>query len=163
MAILQIIVVLLRFYARKIKKVPYAIDDYLIVLALLGSLGQCVVYIIMVQLGGVGYHMSVVQKTPSKLVILEKTLFIDEILDFPFSVTPAKLSLIFFYVRIFDAFGEFRIWAAIVGFVVVGSGMGIAPKHCDRCCVDDPSLTLFVEYACINGSENWSIGDISPG
>ncbi|RAL01565.1 uncharacterized protein BO80DRAFT_62467 [Aspergillus ibericus CBS 121593] len=123
-AIVQIVIVGARFYTRHIQKLALALDDYLIFLALIASLGQSALYIILVKLAGVGHHMSYVEQTPKKLVILQKGLYANEILDFPFTVTPAKISILMFYVRIFST-RTFKIMAYVVGAIVLGHGIGV--------------------------------------
>ncbi|PWY72485.1 hypothetical protein BO94DRAFT_245550 [Aspergillus sclerotioniger CBS 115572] len=123
-AIVQIVVVGARFYTRHMQKLALALDDYLIFLALIASLGQSALYIILVKLAGVGHHMTYVEQTPKKLVILQKGLYANEILDFPFTVTPAKISILLFYVRIFST-RTFKTIAYVVGAIVLGHGLGV--------------------------------------
>ncbi|PYH35441.1 uncharacterized protein BO87DRAFT_405953 [Aspergillus neoniger CBS 115656] len=124
-AVVQIVVVIARFYTRRrLQQLAFALDDYLILLALIASLGQSALYIILVKLAGVGHHMEYVEETPEKLVILEKGLYANGILDFPFTVTPAKISILVFYLRIFTT-RSFKIMAYIVGTIVLGHGLGI--------------------------------------
>ncbi|KAJ5919294.1 hypothetical protein N7466_010237 [Penicillium verhagenii] len=118
------VVVGLRFYTRNLQKVAIGIDDYLIIPALLASLGQVALYIYLVKEGGIGYHLVDVMKTPQKLITLEKGLYANEILDFPFTVTPAKLSILLFYLRIFSL-RTFRTLAYVVGAIVLGHGVGV--------------------------------------
>ncbi|KAI9727186.1 MAG: hypothetical protein M1834_008494 [Cirrosporium novae-zelandiae] len=123
-AIVQIMVILARFYARKFKKNPFGLDDFLIFVAFVTSLGQSALYIIMVKTGGTGYHLAVVEKHPRKLVNLQKCLYINEIMDMPFTITPAKLSILCFYLRIF--FGQrFKFWVSVTGFMILGHGVGV--------------------------------------
>ncbi|KAE8421554.1 hypothetical protein BDV36DRAFT_292202 [Aspergillus pseudocaelatus] len=95
-------VVIARFYARYLQRVAYAVDDYLIILSLIASLGQSALYIVLLKIGGLGYHLEYVMQTPEKLVNLQKGLVANQILDFPFTVTPAKISILLFYIRIFS-------------------------------------------------------------
>ncbi|KAJ6002280.1 hypothetical protein N7522_007507 [Penicillium canescens] len=123
-AILQTIIVGARFYTRYWQRLATGIDDYLMIPALLASLGQAGLYIYLVKQGGVGYHLAYVMRTPQKLVTLQKGLYANEILDFPFTVTPAKLSILVFYARIFSV-RPFRIFAYIIGAVVLCHGIGV--------------------------------------
>ncbi|RAL09235.1 uncharacterized protein BO97DRAFT_427504 [Aspergillus homomorphus CBS 101889] len=123
-AIIQIVSVVARFYTRHTQRIAYALDDFLIVIALVASLGQSALYVVLVEVAGVGYHMSYIEQTPEKLIALEKGLYVNEIIDFPFVVTPAKVSILVFYVRIFST-RNFRVAAYIVGAFVVGHGIGI--------------------------------------
>ena len=47
-----------------------------------------------------------------------------ELLDFPLTITPAKISLLLFYVRIFYT-RKFKIFAYLVGFPVLGLGIAM--------------------------------------
>ncbi|GAB1212845.1 hypothetical protein ATERTT37_001994 [Aspergillus terreus] len=123
-AVLQVLIVALRFYARYVQRVALALDDYLIILALIASLGQSALYIVLLKVAGLGYHLSYVAQHPEKLVALQKGLVANQILDFPFTVTPAKISILLFYVRIFST-NKFRILAGIVGAIVLGHGIGV--------------------------------------
>ncbi|KAJ5915995.1 hypothetical protein N7504_000010 [Penicillium tannophilum] len=120
----QIIVVGARFYTRYMQKVACGSDDYFIIPALIASLGQSALYVFLVKRGGVGYHLEYVERTPHKLVILEKALYANEILDFPFTVTPAKISILLFYIRIFS-FRNFRALAYVVAGIVISHGIGV--------------------------------------
>ncbi|KAJ6011669.1 hypothetical protein N7451_003081 [Penicillium sp. IBT 35674x] len=71
-AVAQIIVVGARFYTRYMQKVACGSDDYFIISALIASLGQSALYVFLVKQGGVGYHLEYVERTPHKLVTLEK-------------------------------------------------------------------------------------------
>ncbi|OJJ99505.1 hypothetical protein ASPACDRAFT_61273 [Aspergillus aculeatus ATCC 16872] len=124
MAILQIIAVIARFYTRYSQRLAYALDDFLIVIALIASLGQSALYVVLVKVAGVGYHMSFVEETPEKLVALEKGLYANEIIDFPFVITPAKISILIFYIRIFST-RNFKVAAYIIGALVLGHGIGV--------------------------------------
>ncbi|KAI2727213.1 hypothetical protein CBS147354_3931 [Penicillium roqueforti] len=123
-AAIQIIIVGARFYTRHIQRVANGIDDYLMIPALIASLAQSALYIYLVKRGGVGYHLEYVARTPSKLVILQKGLYANQILDFPFTIAPAKVSILLFYVRLFPV-RMFRIFAYIVGAIVLGHGLGV--------------------------------------
>ncbi|KAJ5473525.1 hypothetical protein N7475_003091 [Penicillium sp. IBT 31633x] len=123
-AILQTIVVGARFYTRYMQKLSIGLDDYLIVPALLASVGQAGLYIYLVKQGAIGYHLEYVMQTPQKLVTLQKGLYANQILDFPFTVTPAEISILLFYVRIFSV-RTFRILAYICGAIVLGHGIGV--------------------------------------
>ncbi|KAI9367647.1 hypothetical protein BJX61DRAFT_527392 [Aspergillus egyptiacus] len=123
-AVVQIIVVPARFYTRYLQRISCTWDDYLIVPALIASLGQSALYIVLLRVAGLGYHFRYVQQTPEKLVALQKGLLANQILDFPFTVTPAKVSILLFYVRVFQT-RSFRILAYVIGFLVVGHGIGV--------------------------------------
>ncbi|KOC15521.1 hypothetical protein AFLA70_122g002121 [Aspergillus flavus AF70] len=122
--VVQILVVAARFYARYLQRVACAVDDYLIIPSLIASLGQSALYIVLLKIGGLGYHLEYVMQTPEKLVNLQKGLVANQILDFPFTVTPAKISILLFYIRIFST-PKFRMIAYAAGFIVLGHGIGV--------------------------------------
>ncbi|KAL6232853.1 hypothetical protein BDW75DRAFT_216757 [Aspergillus navahoensis] len=120
----QIIVVPARFYTRYIQRIKCTLDDYLIIPALIASLGQSALYIVLLKVAGLGYHFEYVQQTPEKLVALQKGLLANQVLDFPFTVTPAKLSILLFYLRVFQI-RSFRILSYTIGFLVLAHGIGV--------------------------------------
>ncbi|KAL4998611.1 hypothetical protein BDV10DRAFT_201141 [Aspergillus recurvatus] len=117
-AAVQIIVVPARFYTRYIQRIKCTLDDYIIIPALVGLCGS------VLKVAGLGYHFEYVQQTPEKLVALQKGLLANQILDFPLTVTPAKLSILLFYVRVFQT-RSFRILSYTIGFLVLGHGIGV--------------------------------------
>ncbi|CEL10445.1 hypothetical protein ASPCAL13564 [Aspergillus calidoustus] len=123
-AVVQIVVVPARFYTRYIQHVTCTLDDYLIIPALIASLGQSALYIVLLQVAGLGYHFKYIQQTPEKLIALQKGLLANQILDFPFTVTPAKLSILLFYLRIFET-RSFKMLSYIVGSLVLCHGTGV--------------------------------------
>ncbi|KAL4737912.1 hypothetical protein BDV11DRAFT_190637 [Aspergillus similis] len=125
-AVVQIIVVPARFYTRYIQRIKCTLDDYLIIPALIASLGQSALYIvyIVLKVAGLGYHFKYVQQTPEKLAALQKGLLANQILDFPFTVTLAKLSILLFYLRVFQT-SSFKILTYTIGFLVLGHGIGV--------------------------------------
>ncbi|CAF9929271.1 MAG: hypothetical protein ALECFALPRED_004287 [Alectoria fallacina] len=59
LTILAIVAVILRFYARRIKKIRPSWDDYLIVLALVSTIGTGVCMFVGAAIGGLGRHTNV--------------------------------------------------------------------------------------------------------
>ncbi|KAL4745492.1 hypothetical protein BDW72DRAFT_208160 [Aspergillus terricola var. indicus] len=110
-AAVQIIVVPARFYTRYIQRIKCTLDDYLILPALIASLGQSALYIVLLKVAGLGCHF-------------EYGLLANQTLDFPFTVTPAKLSILLFYLRIFQT-RSFRIFSYTIGFLVLSHGTGV--------------------------------------
>ncbi|KAL4761103.1 uncharacterized protein BDW70DRAFT_168161 [Aspergillus foveolatus] len=94
-AAVQIIVVPVRFSTRYIQRIKCTLDDYFILPALVGHCPS----------GTAG-------------------LFAIQVLDFPFTVTPAKLSILLFYLRIFQT-RTFRILSYTTEFLVLGHGIGV--------------------------------------
>ncbi|KAL5356286.1 hypothetical protein BJX96DRAFT_162355 [Aspergillus floccosus] len=117
---IQIMLVAARFYTRHAQHIACTLDDYFIVPALIGSLGHSALYIVLLEVGGLGYNLEYVQRTaPEKLVRLRKGLFASQIMCYPIIVTFAKLSILLFYTRIFRT-PQFQILSYAICFIVVG-------------------------------------------
>ncbi|KAJ5312309.1 hypothetical protein N7508_003139 [Penicillium antarcticum] len=121
-AILQIFFVVARLGTRCMQRMKLGVDDYLVLLSLVAGLAKSTIYIIMLTIGGMGYHYDFISKITEKDLLLEKGFFAIEILDYPFNITPAKIALLIFYVRIFSV-RKFQVSAYIVGFLVLGVGL----------------------------------------
>lgn len=67
-----------------------------------------------------------------KLTTKVQGFFVLEILDFPLTVTPAKISLLLFYVRIFYT-RKVCIFAYLVGSVVLGLGIAVLFETIFQC------------------------------
>ncbi|KAJ5092169.1 hypothetical protein NUU61_007039 [Penicillium alfredii] len=132
LAAVQIILVALRFYTRHVQRMRYGLDDYLLLLALMGSLARSAIYIMLAKSAGLGYHIDYMAQMPEKLETIRKGIFAIQILDYPFGVTPAKMALILFYVRIFPV-RKFQIFAYIVGSVVVALGVAVLFETIFQC------------------------------
>ncbi len=51
-------------------------------------------------------------------------LFACQVLNYPFIVTPAKISILLFYNRIFST-PKFRVLSYAISFIVIGTGIGV--------------------------------------
>ncbi|KAJ5747259.1 uncharacterized protein N7511_008955 [Penicillium nucicola] len=121
-AILQIFFVVARLVTRCMQRMKLRIDDYLVLLSLVASLAKSTIYILLVTIGGMGYHYAFVSHLPDKTLFTLKGIFAIELLDYPFTTTPAKLALLIFYVRIFTV-RKFQVCAYIVGALVLSVGL----------------------------------------
>ncbi|KAI1118709.1 hypothetical protein F5Y14DRAFT_397364 [Nemania sp. NC0429] len=107
---LAVLFVLLRLRARKKQHAAYLADDYLIVLSVIFCLGYSANVIVAAALGHLGDHIrrdsnGAVDPDPKSLFILSQTLYVSEIFGY-FPLTTAKLSILFFYRRIFGVQGK---------------------------------------------------------
>ncbi|CAI7652359.1 unnamed protein product [Penicillium glandicola] len=66
------------------------------------------------------------------LILLALSIFILEVLDYPFTITPAKIALLLFYRRIFTT-RKFRILIYIVGAMVLAVGIGTLLENFLQC------------------------------
>ncbi|KAL4935303.1 hypothetical protein BDV06DRAFT_217525 [Aspergillus oleicola] len=123
-AVVQIVVVAARFHTRHLQRLKCTWDDYLMIPAPIMSLGQSALYIVLLSFAGIGYRLEHVEQTPEKLVALQKGLVANQIMDTPFIVTPAKISILLFYLRIFGT-SRFRIMFSVVGSLVLAIGIGV--------------------------------------
>lgn len=90
--------VLLRLLARKMMKLQLMADDYLIMFAALFVNGDAIIYPFSIRYGD-GRHIETL--SPQDIVEYLKTLFISEQL-YGVSITAVKLSVLFFYRRVFS-------------------------------------------------------------
>ncbi|KAJ5082052.1 hypothetical protein N7532_011095 [Penicillium argentinense] len=124
LSIVQIIFVAARFLTRYMQRIRFGLDDYMILIALIGSLTKAVTYIVLTEVAGLGYHIDEVTHPNHKIAMIKKGFFALELLDFPFTITPAKISLLLFYLRIFNV-RKFQITTYIVGSLVLAVGITV--------------------------------------
>ncbi|KAL8919795.1 MAG: hypothetical protein Q9172_004800 [Xanthocarpia lactea] len=118
--VLPIIVVSLRFYARRVARVAVGIDDWCIVVALVLCTAAGVVLILAAEIGGMGQHQ---QLGPggelihtAALTNYEKCRYINEILT-TLNLGVIKISILLFYRRIFVV-RPFKIASAVMMAIV---------------------------------------------
>ncbi|KAJ5458263.1 hypothetical protein N7475_009651 [Penicillium sp. IBT 31633x] len=121
-AVVQISFVAARLYTRFMQQIKLGIDDYLILLASTANLGESVIYIVLAKIGGAGYHFDYVSQMPDAMVVMRKCIVALQVLDYPFNITPAKLALLMFYLRVFPT-RKFRIFVYLVGALVLAVGV----------------------------------------
>ncbi|KAL4955511.1 hypothetical protein BDW69DRAFT_193145 [Aspergillus filifer] len=121
-AVIQVALVATRFYTRHLQRLKCTWDDYLMIPALISSLGQSALYIVLLKVAGLGYHLEYVRQTPEKLVVPQERLVANQIMDIPITITPAKISILLFYLRIFGT-PRFRIISYVVGSLVLATGI----------------------------------------
>ncbi|KAI2642062.1 hypothetical protein GGS21DRAFT_501001 [Xylaria nigripes] len=117
-AVLPILAVILRFWARSIKRAGLSLDDYFILPGLLFSLGICINTIIAVTHGGLGSHINqdaagniVFDK---RLITFLQTEFATQLLSV-LSLVFTKLSIVLFYRRVFTG----HVFTAISSVLLV--------------------------------------------
>ncbi|KAF2648989.1 hypothetical protein K491DRAFT_722089 [Lophiostoma macrostomum CBS 122681] len=141
----NVVVFMLRFWARKQQKQPLKIDDWLIVPAFLLNMGISIAIFYGVSQKANGYptppmpamsarslvSRTSLEQTARVISINNRTFFIVHVLG-PFSLMCIKLSMLFFYRRIFVIKGNHRDWSSIViNFMIAvvfcwGFGFGFA-------------------------------------
>ncbi|KAJ5180444.1 hypothetical protein N7492_003654 [Penicillium capsulatum] len=146
LSVLQIAFVVARFYTRYLLRTRCGVDDYVILIALvcqntttvsewhvekfvIGGKSRKDHHPHLVETAGLGHHVDEFDDPSSNITFVRKVSRIQAfyalgILDFPFTVTPAKISLLLFYTRIFPVRG-FQICAYIVGSLVLALGIAI--------------------------------------
>ncbi|KAF2190061.1 hypothetical protein K469DRAFT_747322 [Zopfia rhizophila CBS 207.26] len=143
---LNIVTVVLRFWARKKQKQPLKVDDYLIIPAFLLNMGISIAIIYGVSQHANGYptppmpamstrslfKRTSLEQTAHVISVNNRTFFITHVLS-PFSLACVKASLLFFYRRIFVTKGSKTTdWANIVIIFMIfivfvwGFGFGFA-------------------------------------
>ncbi|KAJ5083954.1 hypothetical protein NUU61_008533 [Penicillium alfredii] len=127
-AIIAVIAVGLRIWARYVSKAKFYWDDYLIIVALVFSSGNCVLNILMAKLGGMGKHIW----NPSvDLGVIWQLVFA---MEFVYSCTiPAiKMSVIMFYHRIFPI-QRFTYVLYFCSFLALGWFFGVMVVNLVQC------------------------------
>lgn len=110
--------VILRLYAHRITKQSYALDDLMIIVALVFAYGNTVDHIIGVVYGAIGLHTKGGRVTPGQLNVYLKNL-IATIVLWASALAAVKLSLLLLYVRVFST-RKFRLAAYGVMPLVLG-------------------------------------------
>ncbi|KAF2971594.1 hypothetical protein GQX73_g1928 [Xylaria multiplex] len=100
LAFLATIAVALRFWARRLVRVPLALDDYLVIAGLLTRHIELVADLIIVIGGGLGRDYRLVAKNPNTVVVLYKSIFAGEVV-YGFSSSIVKLAVLALIWRIF--------------------------------------------------------------
>ncbi|KAJ6120308.1 hypothetical protein N7523_004588 [Penicillium sp. IBT 18751x] len=124
MSVLQVIFVALMFYTRRLQREKFGWDAWIMLIALFGSLAKAGIYIAMVEIGGLGHHFSDMKHPEQSFIFIKKGYWAVEIFDFPLTITPAKISLLLFYVRIFYT-RKFKLFAFGVGSLVMSLGIAM--------------------------------------
>ncbi|KAJ5127443.1 hypothetical protein N7448_008222 [Penicillium atrosanguineum] len=124
LSVLQIIFVALMFYTRRLQREKYGWDAWIMLIALFGSLAKAGIYIAMVYSAGLGRHIADMKPPSESFIFIKKGYWAVELFDFPLTITPAKISLLLFYVRIFYT-RKFKFFAYGVGFLVMGLGIAM--------------------------------------
>ncbi|CEO58611.1 hypothetical protein PMG11_03322 [Penicillium brasilianum] len=157
LSVFQIVFVAARFYTRYMQRMRCGLDDYVMLIALAGSLAKAILFIVLVELAGLGYHIKNLTHPEEKVALVRKFFFVLELLDFPLCITPAKISILLFYIRIF-CIRKFQILVYLVGSLVLAIGITVFFQTIFQCspvsygwnptvghgtCIDQ---TLFYEY-----------------
>ncbi|MCJ1358338.1 MAG: hypothetical protein MMC33_008337 [Icmadophila ericetorum] len=112
---LTITSVALRLVARKLSNAKYGWDDILILASLVFTLGSAVNLYLSILYGGYGKH--IITLGTEQIVSFLKAYFATQLL-FGTSVTLTKLSILYFYTRIFPA-RQFRVITIICSALVI--------------------------------------------
>ncbi|KAJ5049593.1 hypothetical protein NUH16_008112 [Penicillium rubens] len=131
-AAVQTVFVAAKFYTRFMQRVKFGLDDYLILLALVASLACSIIFIVLAEIGVIGYHFDYVSEMPDKVILARKCTLALEILDYPFTITPAKLAVLLFYLRIFTT-RKFQILVYIIGSLVLALGVSVLLENFLQC------------------------------
>ncbi|KAJ5936369.1 hypothetical protein N7454_005004 [Penicillium verhagenii] len=154
LSVLQIIFVVARFYTRSLQHTQYGADDYVMLVALTGSIAKAIVYIVLVEVAGLGHHLDDIVYSQQNTSLLRKGFFVLEILDFPLTVTPAKLALLLFFVRLFYMrifySRKFQIIPYSIGFLILGLGITVLFETIFQCSPIASGWNPNIHGTCIN-------------
>ncbi|KAK0625011.1 hypothetical protein B0T17DRAFT_475005, partial [Bombardia bombarda] len=134
-AVLTTVVLGLRFWARKFQGAEIGLHDALIVGAFVANLGLCFLGIVMVEIGGVGYHVVALERqNPEILVTWAKVLLAFEIVYFT-AVTLPKLSILCLYIRVFNwtPRAGMRNVALLLAGIVIAMWLSLTVTACFQC------------------------------
>ncbi|KAL9048080.1 MAG: hypothetical protein Q9206_006257 [Seirophora lacunosa] len=128
MLVIATLAVLLRLYARRVSRSKFGTDDYLILVALILTYGLDITSFFAIRAGS-GRHM--ITLTLDQITSLIKTDQAAQVL-FGCSITATKLSILFFYLRLFP-FRTFFVVSLITGVAAILWWVGLmltAFLHC---------------------------------
>ncbi|KAL1963601.1 hypothetical protein VTN77DRAFT_8046 [Rasamsonia byssochlamydoides] len=100
----------LRFVFRKNRKLPWLLDDYMMVIATTFVIADAACYMLALRYG-FGHHIYTL--TPADMVSFFKVVFATFIL-YGFAVTAVKIGVLYFYRRIFPG-ADLKIWLMVLG------------------------------------------------
>ncbi|MCJ1467260.1 hypothetical protein MMC07_005884 [Pseudocyphellaria aurata] len=126
---IEVVVVVLRFWARRIGKIAWGADDVLIIPSAILCLGVIVCTLVDLRYGGIGYHSAFV--APSKLVTWAKFILIGPMVIFLAVVFP-KLSILVLYLRIFTK-QTYRIACWTIAVFTIANCAGSMVAGCLIC------------------------------
>ncbi|KAF6237360.1 hypothetical protein HO173_004250 [Letharia columbiana] len=153
---LMLIIVSLRFVARRLSKVGLWYDDWLIIPATL-SATTCFASAIWMTQHGLGQNVYIL--SPNQLDTFLKGMFISEI-GWPISICMVKCSILAFYWRLFSSYGRsFRIsvWAFLA--LMVNWGIVVVIATVFQC---SPRHRPWSEGRCVNNTYWFFVGSSIP-
>ncbi|KAK1760064.1 hypothetical protein QBC47DRAFT_333914 [Echria macrotheca] len=132
--VLTTLVIALRFWVKTYGGAPFGVDDWMIVAAYVFNVGLCIIGILMVKFGGLGYHVCAPQITPTVLRHWYQLLFAFELTYF-IAVTLPRLAILWLYLRVFNwnAGGPMRMITLTVLVAVVATGASMFIAACFQC------------------------------
>ncbi|KAJ5806215.1 uncharacterized protein N7503_003817 [Penicillium pulvis] len=154
LSVIQILFVIARFYTHSLQHTKCGADDYVMLVALIGSIAKAVIYVVLVEVAGLGHHVDDLAYPQQNITLTRKGFFALELLDLPLTVTPAKLALLLFYVRIFYVrifhTRNFQIIPYTIGALVLGLGITVFFQSIFQCNPIESAWDFSVYGACVN-------------
>ncbi|CAF9925812.1 hypothetical protein IMSHALPRED_006787 [Imshaugia aleurites] len=138
------IAVILRFQARRMAKIRYEADDWLILAGLFFTLGVVICALLGVRYGS-GRH-TILLKNPADI---GKLLLSGEVI-WGFAISTIKGSLLYLYYRIFFVSRKFTIALCVVGVFVVCYCLTQSFASIFQCMPVDSNWTIGVKHYCVN-------------
>ncbi|MCJ1423199.1 hypothetical protein MMC29_001081 [Sticta canariensis] len=121
--VLEVVCVVLRFWARIVGKIAWGADDTLIIIGAILSLSVIGCCLGDVHYGGVGYHSAVfVLSSPSKLIVWAKYILVIPMVYLAAIIFP-KLAILVLYLRFFTKRTD-RIACWVIGGLMVANCVG---------------------------------------
>ncbi|KAJ6145273.1 hypothetical protein N7470_009168 [Penicillium chermesinum] len=122
LAILVLLFAAARFYTRCMQRVKFGLDDWVFLIAVVAIVTRGIFLVVLVEMTGLGYKPAELSHPAHDVSQTRKGLYVLEIFDIPLTITPAKISLLLFYRRIFCT-RSFQITASLIGSIILGLGI----------------------------------------
>ncbi|KAL3459556.1 hypothetical protein BJX64DRAFT_301163 [Aspergillus heterothallicus] len=124
--VLPIVAVTLRLYGRRLKGIPLDMSDYMILCALLLTVGFCCMEIACIFQGGLGMHTEDIFRDygPGPFLLFYRTLLTGLIL-WALAISFVKLSLLTFYCRVFPFRPFIMLAKGMAAFVLLWTFGGV--------------------------------------
>ncbi|KAI1412246.1 hypothetical protein F5Y13DRAFT_200245 [Hypoxylon sp. FL1857] len=149
--VLSFFAVVLRFWARYIRRFKIRLSDYMIVASWLFAFGLVMSENYCITLGGIGQKMSNV--TPEQLLFATKQFMVVDVCG-SLSVALVKISILDFLLSVFSTKDKFRIAAYILMAITAGYGLSFLIVSLAGCMPFQANWDKlsYPDYHCINTS-----------
>ncbi|KAL9070660.1 MAG: hypothetical protein Q9161_004714 [Pseudevernia consocians] len=122
--VMQILMVGGRFVSRKMRKVPLAADDYVLLIAAILTLGLCALALTFPRIAGIGAPNAIKQTEKISEGRILGQSFMAWLILHGLSIALSKCAILLLYVRVFTTSNKaFTAGVYVIGFVVIATGI----------------------------------------